>query len=214
MALIDDILSEYSLEELLGIRAKGRKPKVEDPLSKFLSELIRSGNASITIKVSAKNKEAVRNENGNWEENVVSYPSISHPLADLLNLPTFPETNTIPASIFTQPPNRNPLSTDLLREQLLRQYAKENLGIPEDMFLPAGYASGEELLGMLLQDIVNKMPKQTPPPAPPTGEQGLLPPPSPPELTGMLGEEAQLRQQPDLTDIIRRLQGFAQNFVV
>ncbi len=207
MPILDDILADFSLEELLGIRRRRSRSQPEDPLSKFLSELIRSGNASLTIRISSKSKEARRDENGNWEESTVSYPNLNHPLAGLLNLPTEQETQTIPTSIFATPNNRNLMSSDLLKDQLLNQFAQENMNIPQNALLPPTFIKGEDILALLLGGLMNQQQGTGAPSAELLNNVSQNVPPVPPTI-------ATATPQPDLNEIIKNLQRFAKGFTL
>jgi len=104
-----------------------------DLLSELISDILDQGNASITIKISKKTKEATRDENGNW--NIFSEDG---------------KFTTIPTSLTTFPSNRSSTALDLLREMLFRSFLIEN-GFPETLLTPlftqnltAGNLLGEE----------------------------------------------------------------------
>lgn len=201
--LLENILESIPFENLLGIGKKKGQDVGNDPLSQFLSELIKTGNASITIKISTKSKEATRDENGNWIESTPAYPSFNHPLADLLNLPTTSEEKTIPTSLTTSPYNRSQMAMDLLRELLIRSFLTNQVNLPEELLRPA-FASPPEEIAPLLFSV-------------PSNAQGTLPT-SPLEKTAELLSDNQqetpspIPPQEELINLIRQLQQFSKEF--
>lgn len=132
---LPDVFSDFSLTKVLGLK-RSRRNSDEDTLSNFLSDLIKSGNASITIKISALKSKNARDENGLFTQEVPEYPAS---VADLLSILTPLQEEPLPPV----PPlgggivNRSPMAEDILGKLVLQDYLNQ-LGAmsPSEMLPP------------------------------------------------------------------------------